>query len=75
MFTNTKIALSFATGILTLIGLFAISAVVMNISVESSVPCPRAVRSAISSTQSLVLLFSPSDAVHAPYCGSVIIGP
>jgi hypothetical protein len=31
MFTNTKIALSFATAVLTLIGLFfAIAAVVMN---------------------------------------------
>jgi hypothetical protein len=35
MFTNTKIAISFATAILTLIGLFAIAAVVMNISAES----------------------------------------
>jgi hypothetical protein len=35
MFTNTKIALSFATAILTLIGLFAISTVVMNIGAES----------------------------------------
>jgi hypothetical protein len=35
MFTNTKIALSFATAVLTLIGLFVIAAVVMNISAES----------------------------------------
>jgi hypothetical protein len=37
MFTNRKIALSCATAILTLIGLFAISAAVMNLSVESRV--------------------------------------
>jgi len=37
MFTNRKIALSCATAILTLIGLFAISAAVMDISVESRV--------------------------------------
>jgi hypothetical protein len=35
MFANSKIVLSFATAILTLIGLFAIAAVVMNISAES----------------------------------------
>jgi hypothetical protein len=35
MFANSKIALSFATAILTLIGLVAIAAVVMNISAES----------------------------------------
>jgi hypothetical protein len=35
MFANTKIALSFATAVLTLIGLFVIAAVVMNISAES----------------------------------------
>jgi hypothetical protein len=35
MFTNTKIALSFGTAVLTLIGLFAIAAVVMNVSAES----------------------------------------
>jgi hypothetical protein len=35
MFTNTKIALSFTTAVLTLIGLFAMAAVVMNISAES----------------------------------------
>jgi hypothetical protein len=35
MFTNTRIALSFATAILTLIGLFVIAAAVMNISAES----------------------------------------
>jgi hypothetical protein len=35
MFTNTKIALSFATAFLTLIGLLAIATVVMNISAES----------------------------------------
>jgi hypothetical protein len=35
MFTNTKIALSFAAAVLTLIGLFAIAAVVMNMSAES----------------------------------------
>jgi hypothetical protein len=35
MFTNTKTALSFGTAILTLIGLFAVAAVVMNISAQS----------------------------------------
>jgi hypothetical protein len=35
MFTNTKIALSFRTAILTLIGLFAIAAVAMNIGAQS----------------------------------------
>jgi uncharacterized protein YqfA (UPF0365 family) len=36
MFTNTKMALSFATAILTLIVLFSIAAVVMNISAKST---------------------------------------
>jgi hypothetical protein len=35
MFANTKIALSFAAAFLALIGLFAIAAVVMNVSAES----------------------------------------
>jgi hypothetical protein len=35
MFTNTKIALSFATAILTLVSLFAVAAVVTNIGAES----------------------------------------
>jgi hypothetical protein len=42
MFANSKIALSFATAVLTLIGLFAIAAIVMNISAESSGISPSA---------------------------------
>jgi hypothetical protein len=35
MFTNAKLAVSFAAAILALVGLFAVAAIVMNVSAES----------------------------------------
>jgi hypothetical protein len=35
MFTNAKIAASFATAVLALVGLFVVAAVVMNVTAES----------------------------------------